>query len=76
MGKHKKITQADRVMKYMRDFGSISSLDAFKDLGVTRLAAVVHTLRHKNGHVINMVTETSKNRYGDPVRYGRYSIVE
>ena len=76
MEKRKKITQADRVMKYMRDFGSISSLDAFKDLGVTRLSAVVHTLRHKNGYAINMVMETSKNRYGDPVHYGRYSFAE
>ena len=66
--------QQERVLKYMQDFGSITSLDAFKDLGVTRLSAVIHTLRHKKGYVINAKTESSKNRYNEPVYYARYSM--
>ena len=34
-----KITQKDRILKYIRDFGSISSRDAYTDLGITQLGA-------------------------------------
>lgn len=33
-------SQKQMVLDYIREFGSITPLDAFKDLGVTRLAAV------------------------------------
>ena len=66
--------QQERVLQYMNDFGSITSLDAFKDLGVTRLSAVIHTLRHKKGYTINAVMESCRNRYNEPVSYARYSM--
>ena len=34
-----KRTQADRVLEYIQKFGSITTLQAFRDLGVTRLSA-------------------------------------
>lgn len=37
--------QKQMVLDYIREFGSITPVDAFKDLGVTRLAAVVFALR-------------------------------
>ncbi len=67
--------QQERVLKYMRDFGSISSLEAFQDLGITRLSAVIHTLRHKKGYEIKSDREIGKNRYNEPVRYARYTMV-
>ena len=33
-------TQADRVLEYIQKFGSITTLQAFRDLGVTRLSAI------------------------------------
>lgn len=39
------MTQKDMVLDYIRDFGSITPMDAFRDLGITRLAAVVCRLR-------------------------------
>ncbi|MEE3417007.1 MAG: helix-turn-helix domain-containing protein [Prevotella sp.] len=68
-----KITQEDTVKKYMEDFGSITSVDAFRDLGVTRLAAVVRRLKD-SGVPINSEMEYSRNRYGQPTRYARYTI--
>lgn len=38
------ITQ-QRVFKYMNDFGSITSLQAFLDLGETRLSARIYELK-------------------------------
>ena len=69
-------THKDRVLEYIRDFGSITSLDAFRDLGVTRLSASIWLLRHQDGLNILSKNETSKNRYGDKVTYARYYLAE
>lgn len=57
----------------IREFGSITPLDAFKDLGVTRIAAVIFELK-EDGHGIHTERERSKNRFGQPTRYARYSF--
>lgn len=69
-----KITQKDRVLQYIKDFGSITSLDAFKDLGNTRLSASIFLLRHVDLIDIKSINETFKNRYGDKVSYARYYL--
>ena len=38
-------SQKERVYEYIEEFGSINTLEAFKDLGVTRLSAVIFELR-------------------------------
>lgn len=65
--------QADRVMQYLKDFGSITPLDAVRDLGIMCLAERVRDLRNA-GVDIKSTPETSKNRYGDITRYVRYSL--
>ena len=75
MGKRKEVTQKDRVLKYMYDTGSITSLDAIREFGITRLAAVIKNLRDL-GYNIETHTETSKNRYSEPVHYARYRFKE
>lgn len=67
------MTQKEMVLQYIQDFGSITSLDAFREFGITRLADVVYKLKN-DGHDITTTMETSKNRYGKAVHYGRYSI--
>ena len=67
--------QQQRVLDYMRIFGSISSLEAFKDLGVTRLSAVIFELKRK-GVAITSTTEYVKNRYGEPVHFSRYKVAQ
>lgn len=69
----KKISQEQRVLDYINEFGSITTLEAFRDLGVTRLSARIFELR-KKGYIIVSEDEKSKNRYGDVVHYARYSI--
>ena len=58
----------------MQEFGSISPLEAFKDLGITRLACRVFELK-KQGVEIEKQTETAKNRFGESVHYARYRLV-
>lgn len=62
-----------RVLRYMQDFGSITSLEAISELGDTRLAATIFELK-KKGYAIASTTETNVNRYGENVHYSRYSI--
>lgn len=66
------MTQVERVSKYMEDFGSISTMEAFTELGITRLASRIHDLT-RMGVSITKETETGKNRYGEIVHYTRYS---
>lgn len=65
------MTQKEQVVKYIEDFGSISPMEAFKDLGITKLATRVSELRSE-GVTFVKEPEKSKNRYGKTVRYMRY----
>ena len=70
-----KPTQNERIMQYMRDFGSISSFEAMRDLGVMRLASRISDMRSM-GVRIASTWESSKNRYGEAVSYKRYRLEE
>ena len=70
-----KITQCQRIIDYMRRFGSISTLEAFNDLGVARLASRIHDLKGQGYNIISD-TKTSKNRYGESVSFKVYRLAE
>ena len=61
------------VLWHMTKYKYITSMEAFELYGITRLSAKIYDLR-KQGHKIGMVWEESVNRYGVPVRYGRFFI--
>ena len=44
-----KITQKQRIINYMRQFGSITSWEAYQDLGVMQLGARIDQLK-KEGY--------------------------
>lgn len=69
------MNQCDRILKYMNDFGSITTLQAFNDLGCTRLASRITDLRQK-GIEIKSEYVSGKNRYGEKVSYKKYSLNE
>lgn len=62
-----------RVFDYMTDFGSITTLQAFTDLGETRLSARIFELQKKGVHISGEIILV-KNRYGDSRRVKRYYI--
>jgi hypothetical protein len=70
----KKLTQRDRVIQHINDFGSISSLEAFREYGITRLSAIIWTLRHEEEMPIDSIGETILNRYGDKVSFFHYYL--
>lgn len=65
------MTQCERVLQYMEQFGSISTMQAFSDLGVTRLASRIHDLK-RTGIEIETETVASINRFGDTVYHAVY----
>ena len=74
-GKKMKQNQCEKIVDYIKQFGSITTMEAFADLGITRLASRIHDLVCE-GYVIEKTVETGKNRFGDPVHFTRYSIKE
>lgn len=67
------MTQRDRIEKYINDFGSITTLEAIKDLGIMRLSARISEMRTDGIPVISTF-EYGKNRYGEPTKWVRYTI--
>ena len=66
-------TQAERVLAYMAEHGSVTQFEALKDLGVMRLASRISELR-RNGHKIESQMVKVENRYGETCRVKRYSL--
>lgn len=70
-----KTTQYDRILNHLRTKGHITSLQAFRDYGISRLSAVIFNLR-KDGYRIDKDFVTRPNRYGDKVTFAKYKLIE
>lgn len=71
--RNKRPTQCQRIIRYIEDFGSITTLEAFTELGVVRLGARISELR-KGGVPIVGKNEAVKNRYGEQCHIKRYFL--
>ena len=69
------MTQCERILRHLNDYGSITSLEAMKEYGIMRLASRIKDLKNM-GYKIISITETSKNRYGEATRYSVYMLAE
>lgn len=65
------MTQQQRILKYMDDFGSITTYEAFADLGITKLTTRISELRRK-GYEILQEKVPHVDRYGNKSYYNRY----
>ena len=65
------MTQRDRIRDYMDEFGSITQLEAIRDLGIMRLASRINEMV-RDGERITKETVAGKNRYGETTHYARY----
>ena len=70
-----KVTQCQRIIDYMHQFGSISTLEAFRDLGVARLASRIHDLKGM-GYNITSETVSSLNRFNEKTYFKVYRLEE
>lgn len=67
------MTQTQRIMDYLRSYGSITQKEAMDDLGIMRLGARIYDLKREG---VNIKTEftTGKNRFGEVVSFARYKL--
>ena len=70
----RKVTQRDRVLQYIKDFGSITSWEAYSELGITQLGARIFELKDR-GYNFEKERVNTKNRYGDQTHFDRYRLV-
>ena len=68
------MSQKEMILQYIADFGSITSFQAYSDLGITQLATRIKELKAK-GYVFQTEPKTTTNRYGRPVRFSVYRLV-
>lgn len=64
----------ERVLNYMKEFGSITTFNAFTDLGCTRLSEYIRQIRRD--YDVKDEWVTSLNRYGEKVQYKKYWLEE
>lgn len=64
----------ERIISYMREFGSITTYNAFIDLGCSRLSEYIRQIKYE--YKVGSEWIHTTNRYGEPVKYKRYWLVE
>ena len=69
------MTQREAIIEYITEFGSITPMQAFADLGITKLATRISEMR-KDGMDFKIEMVSTMNRYGKSVSYARYSFAE
>ena len=74
MTKRRSNTHYTRLLDYLKQFKSITSLDAIRDLGNTRLSATIYELR-KDGYNIISEDLTVKNRWGNNTIIALYKLI-
>ena len=68
------MTQNERIKRHLEIYGAITSIEAFREYGITRLSARIWDLRHKHGLCIESTTKTAENRFGEPTHYDEYTL--
>ena len=71
----RKSTQREKVLNYIRQFGFITSWQAYQDLGVTQLASRLYELKEQ-GYVFAKTRLNTTNRLGEKTHYDEYRLVE
>lgn len=63
-------TREKQIELHLKQYGSITSWEAFEKYGITRLSARIYNLRRYHNILSKQITTT--NRYGNTVNYVRY----
>ena len=66
-----KTNKTQQVIKHLKEKKSITSWDAFKMYGATRLSAIIFNLRER-GYIIDDVWMEGVDRNGNNSRYVKY----
>lgn len=67
------MNQREQIIKYLKDFGTITYYEAVKDLGILQFGARLKELK-KEGYCFNSRWIYKKNRYGKPIKFKEYKL--
>ena len=67
-------TQKDDILERLQKHNKITSLEAFKKYGITRLSAVIFNLRQEGCNIVS-INKQCKTRYGRTTHYVEYRLV-
>lgn len=67
------MTQGERIVAYLMEHETISPMDAWNYLGITKLSTRVGEME-RNGIQFERVRVSTKNRYGEKVQYMTYKL--
>ena len=70
-----KMTQCEKIIRHLRDNGSISSLEAINEYGILRLASRVNDLKRRGYNIVGEI-KTGRNRYGEKTNFKVYRLIE
>lgn len=70
-----KLTQTQMILMHLQDYGTITSIEAMQNYGIMRLASRINDLKRQGIDIVSE-TVTSHNRFGEPVRFAKYSLAE
>lgn len=62
------------IMLHLQEKGSITSWEAIKEYGATRLSAIIFNLRNKYGMDIRTEQIDFTDRFGSKASYGKYIL--
>lgn len=68
------MTQAEQIIKYLENHPSISPMEAFNDLGITKLATRISEMI-RDGKKIIKFDDQGTNRFGQRIRFKRYVLI-
>tara|TARA_R110001606_G_scaffold392389_1_gene561266 strand:+ start:215 stop:445 length:231 start_codon:yes stop_codon:yes gene_type:complete len=68
-----KLNQKEKVIRHLNEYGTITPLDAFRDYGMMRLAAVIFNLK-EDGYDIDSAMVSASNRFGEKVNFSEYKL--
>lgn len=72
--REKRVTKTERVLRYLEEFGSITSWQAIQEFGATRLSAIIFNLK-KKGYRFEDERINFTDRYGYPGHFKKYILV-
>lgn len=75
MENNKREAQVDRAISYMREYGSLTSLEALTKLGILSFPKRVCEMKAQ-GFVVSDKWEKGEDRLGNKFRVKRYFLVE
>ena len=70
----KTLTQKERIIRHLKDKGTLTSLEAMQEYGIMRLTSRVCELKDQ-GYLIRSEFVSSTNRYNEAVSFSKYSLI-